>query len=197
MPSYSIKFNVAGIIEKTVRATNKAGFPIAQQKANLDYLNARTKFLEEFEDSKVTQEIEAGESSLDFSGATQDYGNLYSFLGFENGRKPISELRDILNTISIRYTIFRYNTWYFRVNTPSKEIIEETTHSDWGDGESWISHVEGGLSNLANYLYVKDRGRSLHAVQAPHEINDDLVFEPQQYLTKMFKNFRENIYRSQ
>lgn len=153
--------------------------------------------LKEFDKHPVTAEIRAGPRALDYSGATDGYGNLYAFLGFEEGSHPITELRDLLETgTQFRQTAFRNNTWYFRIQAPSKKAIEDITEMDWGSGDSWVNAVEKGLDNITMFIYKKKYGRSKAGFQAAYEVNEDLEFKAQPYLTEIMSNFRNRINNS-
>ena len=69
-------------------AFNFASKVLEEKKQN--YLNA-------IADHPVSQELSSGPSGPNVSNTLNGDGNLYSFIGFENGAKPIEDLLYIIN----------------------------------------------------------------------------------------------------
>lgn len=195
MANYSVKINVASIEAKMRGALAISGKEAAQKVAEKFFKRAKDIMLQDFDKHPITAEIKAGSRAVNFSNTLGGYGNLFSFLGFEEGSNPTAPLRDLLELgTNIRYTLYRDNHWYFRIQTPNKEAIEAITPMDWESGNSWASAVEQGVSNLSYYLYKKtSSSRSGTGMQANWEINDDLSFQRTEYLTEIFQKFRDRI----
>lgn len=195
MPQYGIKINEAQISEKINKAIRKKGLPVAQKKAYNLFKRSHNALLKEFDEHNITNELLAGANAVPLTSATNGYGNLYAFLGFTHN--PIPDLRAILvKGFSFRYTTHRNNSYYFKVSTPNKGVIDFVTPLPWGTGDSWVESIEGGLDNLAFFMYKKKFGRSKAGFQAPYEINDDLSFTKQKYLSEILGNFRNRINQS-
>jgi len=65
--------------------------------------DAQKKLLEEFERHPVTVEISGGTNATNISGTLSGHGNLFSYIGFSAGDKPLSAIREILKKYEIRY----------------------------------------------------------------------------------------------
>lgn len=195
MPSLGIKINKASIEAKVKKGAMKKGLPVARRIAYNLFKRSHNALLREFDQHPVTLELQAGKNAVPMTDATDGYGNLYSYLGFE--MNPIPDLKNLLiQGFSYRHTVTRDLAFYFKVSVPSKEVIAFVTPLPWGTAASWVDSVEKGLDNLAFYMYKKRQGRSKSGFQAPHEINDDLTFKKQDYLSEIIKNFRDRINNS-
>jgi hypothetical protein len=192
----SIKINEDSIRKKVTKAAYDKGEIAAYQKAHRLYTRAFQTMLKNFDEHPVTAEIKAGPRALDYSGSTDGYGNLYSFLGFSSGSTPTQDLRTVISANTrFEQTIFRGGNWYFRVRMPSQKLIESNTEMEWGTGQSWVEAVENGLDNLSHYMFKKKYGRSKAGFQAAYEVNEDLTFRRHAYLSAIFQSFRENFER--
>ena len=198
--------NEKSLLEKTQKAAVKEGFPKAYERVERMFNNAHRKMLAEFDRHNVTQEILKGPATsvANISKTLDGYGNLFSFIGFDAGTNPIAPLRYLLeNGTTFKYTTLRYTqgAWYFRVTAPDKKAISNATPMPRQSGQSWVDEIESGPSNLTHYLFAK-RGQKLRGshsgtgLQAPWEINDDLVPKKTPYLSKILENFRNRIQNS-
>jgi len=61
----------------------------------------KQRMIDEFESHPVTIEIDAGENASNSSGTLGGYGNLFSFIGFQDGDDPLKEVRVKLNQTNI------------------------------------------------------------------------------------------------
>ena len=68
-------------------------------RAKAKYSAAKIIFLREFLNHPVSKEISEGPEGANISGTLGGYGNLFSFIGFEEGRKPISEIEDVMESL--------------------------------------------------------------------------------------------------
>jgi hypothetical protein len=66
-------------------------YPVVEAKINA----AQKEMIEEFQNHPVTREISAGENASNSSGLLGGYGNLFSFIGFDQGSDPIGSLDSI------------------------------------------------------------------------------------------------------
>jgi hypothetical protein len=196
MPAISIKIDRASIEAKIRAAIEKQGGAVAEEVARKVFKRAYKAMLRDFDQHPITAELRAGSRAVNFSDTLGGYGNLYSFLGFEVGSNPTGPLRDMLELgTNMRMTLFRNNTWYFKVQTPSKAAIEAVTPMEWESGNSWAYAIEDGVSNLSHYLYKNtSKSRSGTGIQEEGwEINEDLEFKRTKYLSEIFENFRNRI----
>jgi len=140
----------------------------------------KRQMIDEFENHLITREIEAGESSSNISGTLSGYGNLFTFIGFQEGDSPLSEVRRRLEATSIRKTSYRAGKWEFITTEPTKEELFSMTPLPWASGRSWIDGIETGLSGLGYYLYIRGKdlkgSRSGPAIQLKGGKKSDSAF---------------------
>jgi hypothetical protein len=122
----------------------------------------KQRMIDEFENHPVTIEIDAGENASNSSGTLGGYGNLFSFIGFQDGDDPLKEVRAKLNQTNITRLKYKNGVWNFLTNEPTKEELFALTPIPWASGRSWMDGIETGLSGLGFYLYRegKDFGAS-------------------------------------
>jgi len=65
--------------------------------------SAQQNLLKSFEKHPVTAEIAGGASASNLSGTLGGTGNLFTYIGFSSGDKPLSILRILLEKYEIRY----------------------------------------------------------------------------------------------
>lgn len=211
MADFTVKINNNQILEKLRSIAFQKSKTYAYNKAYKLFLKAKKKMLQNFDNDDVTKELLEGMNdpygAPNLSGTLGGaYGNLYAFLGFTNGKDPIAPLRELLdsNTVFEGYTAFRNNYgkagpgshdyYYFKVRLPDKTAIEAVTQMDWESSNSWVEAIENGLSNLSFFLSTAESpvSRSQGGIQVKSEISD-YQFQTVQYLSKIFKEFREDL----
>tara|TARA_R110000824_G_scaffold387490_2_gene582816 strand:- start:147 stop:617 length:471 start_codon:yes stop_codon:yes gene_type:complete len=108
-------------------------------------------------------EIAAGPHASNTSGTLGGYGNLFSFIGFEEGESPTHEVEAyILNKLRQKVTIVpnaRQGGWRVVVATPSLEDIATFTPIPWAQGRSWVVGIHAGISGLGQYMYTSRGGK--------------------------------------
>lgn len=122
-----------------------------------DFEKIKAKMISEFNNHKVTREIEDGPNAENTSGSLHK-GNLFSFIGFVQGDTPTDEIREVLQTMfvisEVRVVSRTARVWF---NLPDrKEILSsiwDKTHLSWAPGRSWADGIETGLSGLGQYIY--------------------------------------------
>lgn len=174
----------------------------AYQIMELIYEAARERLIHSFNESKITQEIEAGPEAETISGLMEDgYGNLYTFIGFDaDQQNPIEKLREYLeDSITLEQTVRRNDRWFFRITVPSRKEIASETPMEWEQGNSWIEGIEEeGISNLSNYMYKAwDTSRSTHGIQIPYEYREGATMSTSPYLLHMLEEFKTEIKEAQ
>jgi hypothetical protein len=162
---------------------------------------------EEFENSSITQEIEMGPKSNNISNIVdepfQNYGNLFSYIGFEDGSNPIAELRQTIEESfenRVNYKGYNQRNMKYSVSIPDKEIIfsPEKNPIPWAEGRSWVAGIERGISGFAKYLIHNDKtsingSRSGVAIQTKNPIRSGSGFHNRTYVSEMIKNFIKNL----
>lgn len=151
-------------------------------------------FKQEFESHPVTQELDSGENSSNISGTLGGYGNLFSFLGFNNGSNPTSAVKLLIQSIFLDSKVqIDGNIFKFKVNVPSKEEFANVSRLPWETGRSWLLDVERSISGLGAYLYGRfQKSRSGSAIQNKYNYSNR-VFKPIQYFGKMYEKFIKKI----
>lgn len=127
----------------------------------------KDEMIKEFLQHPVTKEILAGPNASNTSGTLGGYGNLFSFIGFEAGERPIDPILALLR--QTRYSVGRVNRGVatITVEIPSKEQIFSATPLPWASGLSWAERIEVGLSGLGMYMNKKsDYSRSGTGIQS-------------------------------
>jgi hypothetical protein len=150
--------------------------------------------IDEFNSHPVTVEIKAGPYASNYSNTLVgiNEGNLFSFIGFEEGFDPISPILDRLNNIKITSST-EYNNSFLNISMPQIEEIWEITPMPWQDGRSWAKGIESGISGLNYYLFSTrktfENSRSGSAIQSG-KARSRARYVPTQYLTTLFKKYR-------
>jgi hypothetical protein len=164
----------------------------------------------DFLDHPVTQEIKGGNSSENISNTLINVKskshpeNLFSFIGFENGKDPTDI---IFNTISSEQTSFGPSIKYirgsqtnnisfvFEIKAPDKEFIYQNTPMPWAPGLSWAQRIEFGIPGIARFLTGKNKkgSRSGGGIQVENQISPGARFRNVSYLSGIFRRFIENI----
>ena len=137
------------------RAVKKMVLDIVQKEVEKE----KALFKQDFESHPVTQEIEGGENASNISGTLGGYGNLFSFLGFNNCSNPTTPVKFLIQSISVSKNIRVSNSGFqFKVNLPSKEQFGAVSKMPWEGGRSWLLDVERGISGLGAFLYGRFLG---------------------------------------
>lgn len=157
--------NSAKIIEGNLKTSN--GELIVKKIEKM-----KKAMISDFLNLPVTREILAGPKSTNTSGTLGGYGNLFSFIGFSEGDKPIEPIVQLLSQTNFRVSRFSPNgTAKLIIELPSKDQIFKATPLPWGAGISWAKRIEVGMSGLGMYLNTQsDKSRSSTGVQANKKI---------------------------
>lgn len=150
--------------------------------------------ISEFNSHPVTIELKAGPYAGNYSdtlvGVNQ--GNLFSFIGFDEGFDPISPILEMLNQIKIVSSV-EYENSFLNISLPKIEEIWEITPMPWQEGRSWAKGIESGISGLNYYLFSRDKefenSRSGVAVQTT-KTRSRARYVPTQYMSTLLKKYR-------
>jgi len=169
---------------------------VAYEKIKKAALEAQSKMIANFENHLVTKEIESGPDGYNMSGTLSGYGNLYSFIGFEEGMDPITPIRRILQkSLEIKSlpSGTRSMITNFLVELPSKQEIIEASPMPWAEGRSWVEGIEKGISGLGQYLNkVSFSSRSGEGVQSENKIRGG-GFKNSKYLSDILNQLNRDI----
>ena len=156
-----------------------------------EFIKIKEEMLVEFDTHKVTQEIEEGVDATNIS-KTLGYGNLFTFIGFNSGDKPIPPIREMLNSARIGYIkISRDGTSDTSIYYPTADEIFLITPSPWAEGRSWAKGIESGMSGLGRYLQTEG-GRSGGGLQVDNKVRGG-GFRNIPYISSIIKNFEKKI----
>ena len=165
------------------------------------FAESKRKLLQDFISHPVTKEIKAGPDASNVSNTIVGPGNLYSFIGFENGSDPIGIVYDYLNTSTylsanrkarvVKKTKDRVYLG-FKVNAPNMEQLAAISRMPWEPG-SWLFKIEKGMSGLGHYIYQKyiKGSRSGSGIQASGRVRTGL-FKRTQYMSAILNTFKKN-----
>ena len=142
----------------------------------------------------ISEEIAAGQEAENISNTLNGEGNLYTFIGFDAGDKPIDNLIGIVekNTI-IKQVSSKNGIFSFQVYTPSLDELKGYTPMPFEGGNSWLRGIEKGISGFSNYLYglLFPTSRSGKAIQSKNKIRR-ASYKPTKYFSVLYKNFIES-----
>ena len=176
-------------IEKAIftnRAVKKMVHNIVQKEVEKE----KALFRADFESHPVTQELDGGETASNNSGTLGGYGNLFSFLGFNNGATPTVPVKSLIQKIQLdRNVESSGNTFKFKVNIPSKEDFAAVSRMPWEGGRSWLLDIERGISGLGAYLYGRFKAsRSGSGIQSKYNYSNRR-FRNVKYFSEMYSKF--------
>ena len=161
---------------------------------NAEFSKAKTKLISDFEIHPITREIEGGTGASNISGTLQGRSNLYSFIGFKYGEKPLEPIKDLLDRVEITSILTRRDGFAStNVLYPTPDDIFRVTPLPWADGRSWAKGIERGISNLGQHIDVKsDASRSGRGLQNSN-VESGLNFSPTPYITRIIGDFEKTI----
>jgi hypothetical protein len=167
----------------------------------------KKEVIEDFNNHPVTKEVAQGPKGMS-SHLLGGSGNLFGFLGFEQGSKPVMILREALrnsfevNRQKMRVTSLKKNvfTVEFDVSIPTDQQIDSVTPLPWTT-KSWVKGVEKGITNYSKTIFQPRKGvgslyqthsRSGVALQTDRSINF-IKFTPTPYITEILKKARRKL----
>ena len=153
---------------------------------------ARQTLLKNFEKHPVTAEISGGAKSSNLSGTLGGTGNLFTYIGFSSGDKPLASLRVLLEAYEIRYHHAKGRTT-INITVPTAAELFKATPMPWATGRSWAKGIETGISGLGRYLYQDSaHSRSGGAVQVKGKLRSG-KFSNTSYLSSLLNNYYKEI----
>ena len=158
------------------------------------------EFIDQFKAHPITKEIAAGPDASNTSGTLGGYGNLFSFIGFEQGDNPTVVIEHyILNKLRKAIQIVpnpRGGGWSVSFDMPSLDDIAALSPMPWAGGRSWVVGMHSGISGLGEYMY-SDRApryatRSGTAFQVDSRLRGGR-FQNTPYMIPLLKFLRKKI----
>lgn len=156
-------------------------------------------FNQEFDSNNINQELEghSSPSAILRSNGWQRRGSLFGFMGFNEGRDPVGQLRETLNSES-RGLRFKLSKNIFKravgilgtLESPSADQLAQDGHTldGWGDGRAWPEVLEdSGIENLSYFYANPPYGRSEEGTQVKAELNPGTSLKKMDYLSPLLK----------
>tara|TARA_R110000765_G_scaffold156654_1_gene259638 strand:- start:68 stop:673 length:606 start_codon:yes stop_codon:yes gene_type:complete len=154
--------------------------------------SAQQNLLKSFEKHPVTVEIQGGPTASNVSGTLGGIGNLFTYIGFSDGDRPLTTLRILLEKYEIRYHHSKTRTT-INITVPTSAELFKATPMPWATGRSWAKGIETGISGLGRYLYQDSpRSRSGGAVQVKGKLRAG-KFSNTSYLSSLLNNYYKEI----
>ena len=157
------------------------------------FKDIKDEMIKEFMSDPVTVEILDGPSAPNISGTLGGISNLFAFIGFNSGDKPIAPILQSLENIQFTYNkeIRKKGIGVeFDVSLPTAQDIFAITPLPWAIGRSWAEGIERGLSGLG-FLLRKDGGRSGAAVQSRVNKVRSGRFQNRPYISALIKKYKK------
>lgn len=155
--------------------------------------NNKKEYISKILEHPISQELADGPEAANISNTLNGEGNLYSFIGFDAGDKPVEDLIEIIEqNTRIQPIKSTGEVFSFQVYTPSLEELKPYTPMPFEGGNSWLKGIEKGISGFSNYLYglLFPTSRSGKAIQSKNKIRR-LSYKPTKYFSVLYKNFIE------
>ena len=182
-------YNRKSIMRKAIktRAFSKA----AQKKVINNLRRAKRVMLEEFDSHPVTKEISQGSKGINLTKTLGGYGNLFSFIGFNENSNPVEKVRNFLGYWPrIKGKRVSGNKHYYIISIPDVADFGVVASMPWEMGRSWVEGVETGISGFGYYManvFGKDiKSRSGSAIQIDNRIRSE-HYRPTPYLAPIIK----------
>jgi len=186
--------------------TKKDIFPllpkIVREQEYVRYVNRRIKtkveeikeeILKEFNNHPVTVEIVGGVSSSNISGTLNGITNLFSFIGFDSGEKPIDPIRRRIEQIAPKFRISPTGIITYTIEFPTAKDIFEITPLPWAPGRSWAKGIETGISGIGYYIKKVSNSRSGLGIQSKKPVRTGVRFQNTQYISSLINKYTKEI----
>lgn len=188
------RINKSILKEEISRAQSKSLEKEAGVIADKILEEKKREYIFNIKEHPVSKEISDGIDSPNISNTLKGEGNLYTFIGFDNGDKPIEDLIDVIEkNTKIKQVSSRDGVFNFQVYSPSIDELTSYTPMPFEGGNSWLKGIEKGISGFSNYLYglLFPTSRSGRAIQSKNKIRRT-SYKPTKYFSSLYKNFIES-----
>lgn len=153
----------------------------------------QAEIIQEFEQHPISKEIEEGISASNISNTLNGITNLYSFIGFDSGDRPLDAIRQELQKIKLKYNVGSRGELIFTIDFPSAKDIFRVTPLPWAIGRSWAQGIENGISGLGYYIKQKKNSRSGLGVQSDKQIRTGVRFKNTKYISELINKYNKKI----
>lgn len=187
----------------------------AYNQANKDFqTKQKRELLNDFDNHPVTKELIAGPNT---ESSYLSNGDLFSFIGFEDGENPTAPIREILeketnlrkSSLGARYTPGRI-TYSFPVESPSIAEIENITPTPFQTSKSWVRMIERGANGLGYYIrkflskgetedpgklkYIEEKSMSGGGMQLKNDRQNPVTMPSRiSYITEIYQKFKQRL----
>lgn len=190
----------------------------ADIRAKQVFNDAVLSMQEDFEESKITQEIDGGIAADNASETLGGQGaprNLFSFIGFKEGDNPTQVIREMLSPTDPAGPKLAKGEkvaatggnqicqFHYGIRAPAKTRIYKATPMPWAPGLSWAEKLEGEFPGFAHFLdrYMTSKNkdgewvsRSGGGVQIEGELPGRTYTKPDDgYLSGIFARFLDTV----
>jgi hypothetical protein len=173
------------VVRETVKQNRKA----FQQRIIAAFEKMKKEMLEEFLAHPVSVEILGGPNAENTSDTLGGYGNLFSFIGFDEGDSPLEPIIDFLESSKIENSRDTESGFLMKIFIPSKEDIFSATPVPWASGRSWAEGIERGISGFGYYLNIDSNlSRSSAGIQAQSVIRKG-KFKNTSYISALLNKY--------
>jgi len=198
MASFKVRIDKSSLMSELSNTENsKSMRTLLEQSVEARVEKSKKEMANDFANHPVTKELDNGPSSSNISNTLGGYGNLFSFIGFSSQENPVAQIKKEIEKpvkIKARKSIFSNGRFKVETNIPTQESLEESGKIPWSTGLSWLKGIEEGISGLGFFIFKKEGGlssRSKTGVQT--KADKGRQFKPTLYLTKIYKDFFDNI----
>lgn len=167
---------------------------------------AKKTMIKEFNQSTITQELDAGAAntkniSRTLTGIPYGTASLFGFIGFDEGAKPAEIVREYLKDMGYVFKKGRFTRratggrYIFQVEVPVLSEIEPLTPMPWEGGRSWIRGIERGISGLSYFMTTKFKinSRSGQGIQITNKYFPGAVYKASKYFSAIANNFIQRL----
>jgi hypothetical protein len=153
----------------------------------------KKQMINDFMNHPVTEEILNGYNASNSSGTLNGYGNLFSFIGFDENDSPIIPIIEILENIMVVTSKNKASPIITAtIFMPTPKDIFQITPMPWATGRSWAKGIESGISGLGYYANVYGKGRSGGGVQSGNKIRSGR-FKSTPYISSLINKYQKII----
>ena len=188
------QINMRGLQKELDRKGKRVLTRLVKQNAQKAVEQSTIELIERFLNDPITKEIQGGPDAKNISDTLGGVGNLFSYIGFEEGSDPISPIRRYLaNSLKIESISSKDLIFKITFSVPDMDEIKGLSPVPWAPGRSWVKAMESGLSGLGKYL-VKESpvSRSGSAIQVKTKIRSG-AFKNTKYMSAILKEVQKQL----
>jgi hypothetical protein len=166
-----------------------------EKELNRKFDKIKSQMISDFLNHPVTQEIKSGPDGANISGTLGGQGNLFSYIGFNNGDDPIDPVLKAFEKTTVKLSRLIDGGAEWTIFMPAKEDIWDVSPMPWATGRSWAKGIETGISGLGFYFYSL-RGnmatsRSGTGLQVQSKLNSKSRFRNIKYISEILSRYEK------